>query len=53
MKKAASILAVVLFTIGMFATQTNDILNTAFDIENALACDGCSADKDDRDDPNV
>ncbi len=53
MKKAASIIAVVLFTLGMFATQTNDILENVFDIENALACTGCSVEGDDRDDPNA
>jgi len=53
MKKVASILAVVVFTLGMFATQTNDILENVFDIENALACAGCYAEGDDRDDPNA
>ncbi len=53
MKKAAGILAVTLFTMGLFATQTNDILNDVFNIENAVACGGCYAESDERDDPNA
>ncbi|VAW15854.1 hypothetical protein MNBD_BACTEROID03-2383 [hydrothermal vent metagenome] len=53
MKKVTSIVAVVIFTLGMFATQTNDILENVFDIENALACGGCYAESEDRPDPTA
>jgi len=42
MKKIASILAVVVFAVGMLATQAESALDFDFDIENMLTCGDCS-----------
>ncbi len=47
MKKVASILAVVLFALGMFSTQIENTLDANFDLESMLACGNC-ADEGDR-----
>jgi hypothetical protein len=47
MKKVASILAVVVFAVGMFATQAENVLDFDFDIENMLACGDCNGSNDD------
>lgn len=41
MKKVASIVAVVVFAVGMLATQAESTLDFDFDIENMLACGDC------------
>ncbi|CAN0590401.1 unnamed protein product, partial [Laminaria digitata] len=46
MKKVASIVAVVLFAVGMLATQAEDVLDFDFDITTMLACDDCGVDND-------
>lgn len=48
MKKVASILAVVVFAVGMFATQAENVLDFDFDIENMLTCNACGGDDDPR-----
>ena len=48
MKKVASILAVVVFAVGMLATQAENVLDFDFDIENMLACGSCNGDDDPR-----
>ena len=45
MKKVASILAVVVFAVGMIATQAEKI-DLDFDIETMLACGDCNKDDD-------
>lgn len=51
MKKVASIVAVVLFAVGMLATQAENVLEFDFDIENMLTCNDCDP-KDDRRPPS-
>ena len=41
MKKVASIFAVTVFTIGLFATQLADNSISLVDFENAIACGDC------------
>lgn len=41
MKKVTSIVAAVAFTVGMFATQAEKVLDFDFSIENMLACGLC------------
>ncbi|WP_291864133.1 hypothetical protein [Maribacter sp.] len=41
MKKVASIVAVALFTLGMFATAVNTGDSDWSDLANAVACDDC------------
>ncbi len=48
MKKVASVVAVVVFALGLFATQMDDSIDFGFDIENMLACDDCSGGDDPR-----
>lgn len=48
MKKVASIFAVVVFTVGLFATQLADNTISLDDIENAIACADCDMKSDDR-----
>lgn len=48
MKKVASIVAVVVFAIGLFATQMENTIDFSFDIENMLACGDCSGGGDPR-----
>ncbi len=48
MKKVAGIVAVVVFTVGLFATQIEKTIEFGFDIENILACANCSGDIDPR-----
>ncbi len=48
MKKVASIVAVVLFAVGMLATQAENVLDFDFDIENMLTCNDCSGGEDPR-----
>lgn len=43
MKKVASILAVVVFAVGMIATQADQI-DFDFDIETMLTCGDCGGD---------
>ncbi len=50
MKKVASILAVVVFTVGLFATQLADNSISLADFENAIACGDCDDKNDDRGD---
>ncbi|WP_298486413.1 hypothetical protein [uncultured Maribacter sp.] len=49
MKKVASILAVALFTLGMFATAVSTIAPEFSDISNAIASDDHHQDRDERD----
>ena len=44
MKKVASIVAVVVFALGLFATQIENTIDLGFDIENMLACGDCGTD---------
>lgn len=53
MKKVASIVAVVLFAAGMFATQAENVLDFDFDIETMLACGDCGGDDNPRDPPTA
>lgn len=46
MKKVASILAVVVFAVGMIATQA-DKIDFDFDIETMLTCGDCTGGGDD------
>ena len=48
MKKVASIVAVVVFALGLFATQMESTIDLGFDIENMLACGDCSGGDDPR-----
>lgn len=48
MKKVASIFAVVVFTVGLFATQLADNTISIDDMENAIACGSCDSKSDDR-----
>lgn len=48
MKKVASIFAVVVFTVGLFATQLADNSISLDDIENAIACGDCDSRADNR-----
>lgn len=48
MKKVASILAVVVFAVGMFATQAENIVDFDFDIENMLTCNDCTGEEGNR-----
>ena len=48
MKKIASVVAVVVFAIGLFATQIENTIEFGFDIENILACANCSGGSDPR-----
>ncbi len=41
MKKVVSIVAVVAFAVGVFATQSSNVLNIDFSIENMLTCGDC------------
>ena len=41
MKKVTSIVAVVVFALGLFATQIDNTIDFGFDMENMLACDNC------------
>lgn len=41
MKKVASIVAVIVFAVSMFATQAENVLDFDFGIENMLTCDDC------------
>lgn len=52
MKKVASIVAVVLFAVGMFATQAENVLDFDFDIENMLTCGDCDVPDTPRPTPN-
>ena len=47
MKKVASIVAIVAFALGLFATQMDNDLDLGFDIENMLACGDCDQGNDD------
>lgn len=56
MKKAASIFAVALMTLGLTTyafenSATESDLNQ--DVETAISCDGCDSRSDDRDSPNT
>ncbi len=48
MKKIASVVAVVVFAMGLFATQIENTIELGFDIENMLACANCSGGDDPR-----
>lgn len=48
MKKVASILAVLVFAVGMLATQAENVLDFDFDIETMLACAECGGGDDPR-----
>jgi len=47
MKKVASIIAVAVFTVGLFATQLAGN-NISDDIDNPIACSSCDNKNDDR-----
>lgn len=53
MKKVASIVAVVLFAVGMLATQAENVLDFDFDIENMLTCGDCGGNEDPRKENNA
>ena len=42
MKKVASVVAIIVFAVGLFATQMDNSIDFGFDIENMLACDDCN-----------
>jgi len=44
MKKVVSIVAVVVFALGLFATQTEIGIDITTDIANAIACYDCDPD---------
>lgn len=48
MKKVASIFAVAVFTVGLFATQLADNNISLADLENAIACGDCDTKADNR-----
>lgn len=48
MKKVAGIVAVVVFSVGLFASQIENTIEFGFDIENILACSRCSGGGDPR-----
>ena len=53
MKKVAGFVAVVLFALGLFATQLENTVDFDFDIENMLACGDCGGDDDPREPPKA
>lgn len=48
MKKVASVVAVAIFALGLFATQMENTIDFDFDIENMLACSDCGGDDNPR-----
>ena len=48
MKKVAGIFAVVVFTVGLFATQLTDNSISLADYDNAITCGDCDGDIDRR-----